>query len=179
MPAMKVLSAVVLALTIGCGGGSSKAPVGPKEPEPTPDPIPKTAGPECKVVAEQLVQMLLADKPDRHAKAIGIVTKRCSDDKWSDEARSCAASAQNADEADGCVKHLTPTQKEAMQNAAKEFEDDGPADGASGAKPASAPAPAPGGRTRGAVKKDTKDKGKSKGADPCQGGESDPCQGGQ
>jgi hypothetical protein len=169
-------------MAVACSGGkNSTKPVTPLPPEQKPDPIPKTAGPECKVVAEQLVHMLLADKPNKHAMAIPIVTKRCTEDKWSDEARSCAASAQNADEADGCVKHLTPAQKESMQNAAKAFEEDGPDAAAGGpAPPPAAPKPT----TRGAIKKseqskDKGTKGKPKGADPCQGGESDPCQGGQ
>jgi hypothetical protein len=149
-------------------------------PEPKPDPIPKTAGPNCKAVAEHAVTVVLADKPDAQPKMADILRGHCDTDKWSDEARSCIATAQNESEAEGCSKMLTTAQHEAVKADFEKMEggthEHGPM-----AKPVMAPGSAPPPpadakprTTRGAVKKD-KEKdakgGPSKSGDPCQGGE--------
>ena len=150
-----------------CGGGHKPTVVA--QPTPKPDPIPKTAGPDCKAVADHVVTVMLADKPDLQAKMSEAIRSHCTADKWSDEARSCLATMQNEAEGDGCEKMLTDAQRKAV---------DGESVGSSSSAampPPGAPAePKPTRATRGATKKDPKDaKGvptKNSG-DPCQGGE--------
>jgi hypothetical protein len=176
MRAMRLLRlAIVFCSVAACGGGNKPVVA---EPPPPADPIPTTAGPACKAVAEHMVTVVLADKPDAHAKAIAKLQTHCTDDKWSDEARSCLGTAQTDSEAEGCVKMLTAAQRDALEQAvpppteASSVHDDK----STGAAPP--PAPTPARRSRGVKKKPPPSK---TGADPCQGGEieSDPCQGGQ
>jgi hypothetical protein len=98
-----------LVLAVACGGGKPKATS--TESAPAPDPIPKTAGPACAVVADKLAIVLHADAPDAQAGAKAELTARCGNDKWSDEARSCFATVQTDDEIDGCKQHLTDAQR--------------------------------------------------------------------
>jgi len=98
----------LLLLTVACGGSSK-----PASP-PAPDPIPKTAGPDCAVVADKLAIVVHADKPDAQGMAKGNFKARCTDDKWSDEARSCFATVETEAEIDGCRQHLDAAQKAAF-----------------------------------------------------------------
>ncbi|MEO8702784.1 MAG: hypothetical protein ABI867_22255 [Kofleriaceae bacterium] len=171
---MRALRAVAgFAFVMACGGGSP--PVA--KPEAKADPIPTTAGPECKAVAAHLVTVVLADRPDIHGKAVPLIAQHCHEDKWNDEVRSCMATASNDDESDACAKKLTDQQRIALEADAKRVmasDDDGvvaapPPVPTSVAPAAPESAPKSGkGTTRGATKKD----GGSKPADPCQGGES-------
>src|SRR5207244_788640 len=117
-----------------------------KPPEPTPDPIPTTAGPECKVVAEHLATVVLADKLDAQAKATAGFRARCADDKWSDEVRSCFGTAGDAGEVDGCAGKLSAAQRDAFVKITGEPMP------AAAMKPAESPAPPAdeGRKTRGA-----------------------------
>jgi hypothetical protein len=174
MRAMRLLRlAIVFCSLAACGSGNK--PVA-KEPPPPADPIPTTAGPACKAVAEHMVTVILDDKPDAHAKAIEMLQTHCTDDKWSDEARSCLGTAQTDAEAEGCVKMLTAVQRDALEQAAPRSPEAAVHDDKSGAAPPPTPASTPTRSTRGVKKKPPPSK---TGADPCQGGESDPCQGGQ
>src|SRR4051812_18439311 len=125
---MRLLALIVL--TVACGGGSK--PVA--GPPPAPDPIPKTAGPGCDVVADKLAIVLHADKPDAQASAKAELRARCSGDKWSDEARSCFATVESDAELDGCRQHLDESQKPGLAKLA-------PGSAATEAAPAAAPAP--------------------------------------
>jgi hypothetical protein len=172
---MRVLRVVaVIAFVAACGGGSKPATT-PK-PEPTPDPIPVTAGPDCAAVASHLVTVLLADKPDVHAKALPVIRQHCNDDKWPDDVRSCMATASNDDESDACAKKLTDAQRDALEADAKRVMalDDG--DGAVGAAP---PTPASAAKPEAAPVPEKKSKGTTRGATRKGPKESDPCQGGQ
>lgn len=160
---MRPMRAFLLAFLVACGGGNKPVP---KTPEPTPDPIPKTAGPDCKAVAEHVVTVMFAEHPDDQAKAGDAIRSHCDSDKWSDEARSCLATMQNEDEGKGCAKMLTKEQHEAVMAAVDMKHHD--AAMAPTAPPASAPPPPPGRTTRGAQ---PKPKGPAKTGDPCQGGE--------
>lgn len=168
---------VLLVLLVACGGGGGKSVEKPGGGSATvPDQIPATAGPGCKAVAQQMAIVEFADDADKQAQAVEILTKRCAQDKWSDEARSCLGTAQSEDELEGCATKLTKEQVDATEQDSKALfgsSDEAP----SGAKaPEAAPPPAPKKQraTRGATPKP-----KGDGADPCQGGESDPCMGGQ
>ncbi|MCW5802236.1 MAG: hypothetical protein KIT31_07595 [Deltaproteobacteria bacterium] len=137
-------------LLLGCGG-SPRPKVTPVEAPK--DPIPTTAGPACGVVGESVARIGVGKAES--------VAKSCTDDRWSDEARSCFAAAENDGELEGCSGKLTDVQKANLQLGPRTMPD--------GAKepPAatmSAPPP-PAGGTRAPAKKP---KG---GSDPCQGGE--------
>ena len=154
----------LLVLIVGCGGSPK-----PKTPPPAPDPIPKTAGPDCGTVADKLAIVVHADKPDAQAMAKGNIKSRCTDDKWSDEARSCFATVETEAEIDGCRAHLTDAQKAALAKHVPSSEPAAPAAQAAAA-PAAEAAPAPPKptakakrSTRGATPKDS--------ADPQEGGE--------
>ena len=159
----------LFAFVVACGG--SPKPKTPPSPPPAPDPIPATAGPACSVVADKLAIVIHADKPDAQAGAKAELKARCTDEKWSDEARNCFATVDTDDELEGCKQHLSAESRAKFGG--------GPPAGAGAAAPAAAPAPpaaAPKKKraTRGPVKK-----GDS--ADPQEGGESsaDPQEGGE
>lgn len=149
----------LLAFSVACGGSPKPAAA----PPPAPDPIPKTAGPKCDVVADKLAIVIHADQPDAQAEAKAQLKARCSQDNWSDEARSCFATVESDAELDGCKQHLDDTQKAGF---AKVAPDRDAWQGAAGSAPAAAPAEAP------------KAKPRTRGAQP-KGDSSDPQEGGE
>jgi len=162
---MKLVAALLaFALCMACGGGNKKH----TETTPTPDPIPKTAGPSCGAVGEHLAT--LADRDPSASPDKAMATKfadACKTDAWSDDARSCFATASSDDEAEGCMKLLSEAQQKPFTKMAKKSEPPAAAAEAAEAPPPPPPAPSKS-TTRGAVKKD---KPKSRSGDPCQGGE--------
>ena len=170
--------ALLFSLLVACGGGTQQ--VAKVEP-PKPDPIPATAGPDCKTVASHTVTTIdAAALGDKGPAMVTLLEKRCTEDKWSDEARSCFATIQSDDEGQGCADgKLTEAQREAVKRDAGELLGEGNESMKKKEEGATGGAPKPDekkgkGTTRGVTKK-------PKGGDPCQGGEvsSDPCQGGQ
>jgi hypothetical protein len=145
----------VLLFAAACGGSSSKTSSTTPHETPIADPIPTSAGPECSVVAEKLAIVVEAEKPDAQAGARELINARCTQDKWSDEARSCFATVENDAEVDGCKKKLTDAQRAKMGDAPATA--DAPKAGAT-----PAPTPAVG---------STKKKGSTRSADPEEGGE--------
>ena len=156
----------VVATAAGCGGSSKPAAA----PPPAPDPIPKTAAPKCDVVADKLAIVIHADKPDAQAGSKAQLRARCSEDKWSDEARSCFATVESDAELDGCKQHLDDPQKAGFAKVAPAHDawegaaGAAPAPAAAAPAPAEAPKPKAKPRTRGA-----QTKGDS--SDPQEGGE--------
>jgi len=149
----------VLVFAAACGGSTPKSSETTPVEGPVADPIPTSAGPECSVVAEKLAIVVEAEKPDAQAGARELILARCSEDKWSDEARSCFATVENDAEVEGCKKKLTDTQRTKM----------------GGDAPATAGAPAPGASST-ATPTPTpasakKKKGSTRSADPEEGGE--------
>lgn len=155
--------ALAFAFCMACGGGNKRAATAP-----TPDPIPKTAGPDCSAVSEHLLTLLEKDSAGNADKGAGAqIKEHCTADAWGDDARSCFATAQSDDEAEGCLKLLTDSQNQAFTAMAKKSEPPAAMSETTSVPPASADKPKPKPTTRGAVKKD---KPKRDG-DPCQGGE--------
>jgi hypothetical protein len=154
----------LLALTVGCGG-SPKATT----PPPAPDPIPKTAAPTCEVVADKLAIVIHAAKPDAQAGAKAQLRARCTQDKWSEEARSCFGTVENDAELDGCKQHLDDNQKSGFAKVAPTPD---AWEGAAGAAPAATAAPAE------APKPAAKPKPRTRGAQT-KGDSSDPQEGGE
>ncbi len=148
----------ILLIAAACGGSSHKSSTPPPALTPTADPIPTSAGPECAVVAEKLAIVVEAEKPDAQAGARELIRARCSEDKWSDEARSCFATVENDAEVEGCKKKLTDAQRTKMGDDAPAAADAAPASAAGGAKATPMPATA-------------KKKGSTRSADPEEGGE--------
>jgi hypothetical protein len=159
-----LLKALVVSLLVGCGG--SAKPVA----KPTPDPIPQTAGPSCRDVAAHLATLSDHDAA-QDAKPDAALRGHCDNDHWSDEVRSCFATAGSDDEVAGCKTKLTADQQAAFPKSAtpasagkdpwadknkdKDKDSDPPKDeGQHG--------------TRGYK---VKDKSKGKTTDPCEGGE--------
>jgi hypothetical protein len=143
----------VLLLAAACGGSSSKSPTTTPVETPPADPIPTSAGPECSVVADKLSIVVEAEKPDAQAGARELIVARCTQDKWSDEARSCFATVENDAEVDGCKQKLTEAQRIKMGDE----------------PPAAADTPAPDAKAAPAV--GTTPKGSTRSADPEEGGE--------
>jgi hypothetical protein len=108
----------VAMVLIGCGGGAAPASE-PAVPSPAPpgarrDPIPRTRGPACKAVADRMAVVIGEHAPsqtegDVHQHA--VYELRCETDQWSDEARSCLATATTDAEADGCQQLLDREQR--------------------------------------------------------------------
>lgn len=154
----------LLVFTVACGGGAKQVAA---PPPPAPDPIPKTAGPACDVVADKLAIVVHADKPDAQASAKAELRARCSGDKWSDEARSCFATVETDAELDGCRQHLDDAQKTGFAKVA--------GDGAATIMPAPAAASPP---AEAAPAKKPAAKRATRGAQP-KGDSSDPQEGGE
>jgi hypothetical protein len=153
-------------LLVACGGPAKAPPAKPVE-KPVVDPIPTTSGPPCKAVADHMA-ILTVGKED--AAASKAFLKNCTEDKWSDEARSCLALTENDGELAGCAGKLTDAQRARLSMPSPKA--DAP-DGAAPAAMSPPPPPAPGGaapRTRAPVPKAAPPKPKG-GTDPCQGGE--------
>ena len=170
------LALLVGSLLVACGGSPRHAT------PPTPDPIPATAGPSCKDVATHLLTLGDRDPTkDDDDKAAAPLRARCEQDRWSDEARSCLATATSDPELDGCKAKLTDAQqkgfaavapkqdapKDAWGGGEKAKDDDGDDDG--GSKEDGDDDDSKEHHSRGPVKKGDK-KGKATG-DPCEGGE--------
>lgn len=168
-----MMRALLFSFVVAACGGNSPPPVKPEPPKA--DPIPVTAGPTCKAVGEQIVTFNDMG-PDLKPKAQALVETRCTEDKWTDEARSCFATATNGGEGEACAKEkLTKDQILAFERDIEALMTAEGGDEAKKAEPPPTEAPkskSSKGTTRGV-------KQKPKGGDPCQGGESDPCQGGQ
>jgi hypothetical protein len=159
---------VALCFLVACGGGAKKSATSATEPPPAGEPIPKTAGPACAAVADQLAIVVHADHaPDQQsaetAKTAATLRTQCETDKWSDEARNCLGSVQSQSELDGCTKLLSEPQRKAFASSSEPSRDAAPVMQA-------APPPKPKATTRGAVKKD-KPKPKQGESDPDDGGE--------
>lgn len=148
----------VLLLVAGCGGSSPKSSTPPPPLAPTADPIPTSAGPECSVVAEKLAIVVEAEKPDAQAGARELIRARCTEDKWSDEARSCFATVENDAEVDGCKNKLTDAQRTKMGDDAPAAAAAAP--GSAAGSPKATPMPATANK-----------KGSTRSADPEEGGE--------
>jgi hypothetical protein len=161
---MRLLALLVLAAA--CGGRPKHTPA----PPPAPDPIPRTAGPDCSVVADKLAIVIHADAPDAQDRAKAELGRRCVDDRWSDDARSCFATADTDAELDGCRQHLDDAQQQALANLAP------PHDAWGGSAPAAAPAAAPVDTM--APAKPAQKKRSTRGAQP-KGDSSDPQEGGE
>jgi hypothetical protein len=161
---MRVLALTFAMWCMACGGGNKKV----ESTAPTPDQIPRTAGPECSAVGEHLATLADHDAVKGPDKAMGAkLTEHCKADAWTDEARSCFATANTDDEAEGCVKLLTDTQKKVFTDVAKKGEPAAVQSDAAAAPPKEAPKTPSKGTTRGATKKDKP----TRTGDPCQGGE--------
>jgi len=154
------LYVLVLSVVAACGGSQKPATV----PPPTPDPIPQTAGPSCKDVTAHLAT--LADRdPTQDASANETLRQRCTSDKWTDDARSCLATAQSDDEVNGCKTKLTDAQRSA-------FPAPKPAADPWAQKKDAAGGGAPGGLEQESARHTRAPQKKSKtGGDPCEGGE--------
>lgn len=161
----------LLVVLAACGGGAAKTATGPVGNGEPADPIPKTKGPDCAVVADRLATVAHADTPDRQGEARDKLRQHCTEDKWSDEARNCFATVETDEEIDGCAKLLTGAQRAQMHSGA----DMAPKGGA--ASTGSPPPPDTKMKTRGGTRGATQ----KNSSDPCEGGEakSDPCEGGE
>ena len=152
---MRLVTALAFALCMACGGGNKKH----TDTTPTPDPIPKTAGPACSAVGEHLAT--LADRDPAASPDTAAAKKysaACTTDAWSDDQRSCLATATSDDEVTGCLGTMTEIQKKPFHDVVKQ-------EPASAAAADSAPPPPP------APKKSTTRGPTKKAGDPCQGGE--------
>jgi len=166
-------STLAVMFLVACGA-AKQAP-----PPVKPDPIPATAGPSCAAVADHLATLAQRD-PTLPAQADPALKARCLTDAWNDAVRNCMATANDDGEVDGCVGMLPEKQRAGLGSGG------GAAGG--GAVPNSTraivpaePASAPGGADKadkadGAKKKDgdRRSRGpaqKSRGGDPCEGGE--------
>jgi hypothetical protein len=158
---MRLCALLCSLVVVGCGGDAK-----PPAEKPTPDPIRDTAGPSCKDVIAHLAT--LADRdPTKDPKSDNTLRARCESDKWSDDARSCFATASADTEVDGCKTKLTAAQLAAFPKPAPTPAADPWAAKAGGAAADSKPeAPKDSARhSRGPVQK------KGRAGDPCEGGE--------
>jgi hypothetical protein len=79
------------------------------------------SGPACDKTAAQIITVMTKGKQDVHAMEVkSAIVKRCTDDKWSDEARTCIAKAQTRDELKTCAHDkLTGEQADHLKESSK------------------------------------------------------------
>lgn len=152
--------ALLLSLLVACGSSAPKPAATSSE---TADPIRKTGAPSCQAVVEHLATLGDRD-PTQGAKPDPALRAHCETDAWTEDQRSCLATAQSDAEVDGCKGTMSAAQKSAFA--------------APPVAPAAAAAPPPAGggatesmstkshSTRAPVKK-----GSSKTSDPDEGGQ--------
>jgi hypothetical protein len=85
--------------------------------------------PEMKKQAEEMMKAMVPKLKD-------VMTKRCTEDKWSADALKCMADAKNEGDAKKCDAMLTPEQNKAMEKASAEAMGMGGGDKPAGDKPA-------------------------------------------
>ncbi|HLL22638.1 MAG TPA: hypothetical protein VK427_10925 [Kofleriaceae bacterium] len=140
--------ALVCVLCAACGG-SSKSSTTPKE-----------TGPTCDAAATAILSPVSQDKEQTDAmlqkreELTTFVRTRCTDDRWSADARRCFASVQATADVERCASLLTPAQVDAFSAAF-------------GAPPPPTPTDA---ETQ-APKKSSPPAKSRKPGDPCDGGE--------
>jgi hypothetical protein len=170
---------LVLLCVAGCAHETAPAPIAAKPPS------------VCEQVADHVVGLMSAAqqaKPEELDPFRNVITKRCTEDHWSDQAQQCLRGIKDLPEGDKCEKLLTEDQ-------AKSLERDGQA--AAGAiKPSNQPPPAPttGAPTPAAAapmapapappppqadEAKSFRKAKAKKAKSAPGASSDPCEGGE
>lgn len=79
------------------------------------------AGPTCDATAAQIVTVMTKGKQDVHSmETKSAIIKRCTDDKWSDDARTCLTKAQSRDEVTTCAHDkLTGEQADHLKVSSK------------------------------------------------------------
>lgn len=106
---MRIWLAIVLA---ACSAGAKAPP--PEAPK-------RTAGPSCEAVGDAMVNQLIADKdprpPDTAVDPIrNLITKHCTADSWTLDAKQCLLTMKNAQDAEHCATLLTDEQQAALAN---------------------------------------------------------------
>jgi hypothetical protein len=103
----------VMVTMAACGGGGAK---------PAATPVPENSAPaDCASTAAVITRVLAADDADAKAeqpKVNADVTKRCSDDKWTADARTCLMSANTSEALTKCgYENLTQQQQDKLNAA--------------------------------------------------------------
>ncbi len=111
---MRELAAIAIGLLVACGGGTKPA---------TTAEMPGNSSPvDCPSTAAVITRVLVADNEVKDAKQVDevkvAVAKRCEDDKWTGEARSCLIAANAAEALKDCgYNHLTQAQQDRLNKA--------------------------------------------------------------
>src|SRR5215475_13361367 len=98
---------LVFAFAVACGGSKTA----PKPPEPKPDPVPATARLDCKAVSDHMAAVVFVGA-DEQRPAAANWRKLCTDERWSDEVRSCFNTANEGIEVEVCMDKLPAAQRD-------------------------------------------------------------------
>lgn len=104
-------------IATACGGGSehSKPPANVARPEP--------AESSCATMAKHAVGVISAEKENARKEDIAamtsIVERRCTDDRWTVESRTCLSNAAQRDDVLKCFESLTDEQAQALRRDEK------------------------------------------------------------
>ncbi|HVK88859.1 MAG TPA: hypothetical protein VM513_32290 [Kofleriaceae bacterium] len=110
----------VLLLSVTAGCRTSKQP----EPAGVPDTASMLA---CSKVADHVATTVVASRPRpgaTHGAVANLVTTRCEQDAWADQARQCLFSITTIQEGRACAQHLTDEQRTALRTAARAMRKD-------------------------------------------------------
>jgi hypothetical protein len=78
----------------------------------------REANVSCDAVAAKIVSFMAQDDPvQTPARITKLLAQHCRVDRWSYAARACIASSTSDDDADRCVKLLTPAQIKSFRDA--------------------------------------------------------------
>jgi hypothetical protein len=106
---MRELVGVAIGLLAACGGGTKQAATTPEN----------SAAADCTSTAAVIARVLASEDAKAEQPTVSAnVAKRCTDDKWSAEARTCLSSATAPDAVKACgYKNLTHEQEDKLGEA--------------------------------------------------------------
>jgi hypothetical protein len=106
---MRELVGVVMAVVAACGGGGTKTTGVPENSAPQ----------DCASTAAAITRVLAADSKQTVTPAVKTdVEKRCTDDKWTAEARTCLLGATTGEALHDCgYRNLTGLQQDNLNKA--------------------------------------------------------------
>src|SRR5688572_7584697 len=111
---MRNIAVVVLALVVGCSGGS-------KPPPKSPD-APSGSLLDCAKVADHVATTVSTNKPRpgaTHATVKEMVSTRCQADAWTDETKQCMHAIATIKDGRACAAKMTDDQRKALRTQAR------------------------------------------------------------
>jgi hypothetical protein len=116
---MRILGGLVVVLVAACGHAEPRStkPVTPAAPPPAPETA--RAEPETVSCANGASAIARGARGEPNQRTIELLTRRCTDDQWSQVALRCFVTARDWDEGYGCEAKMTKAQLDALEKDLK------------------------------------------------------------